>query len=91
MITPEWFWNYKMIVLAVIILMLPSLMLVKSPKRVCGDHYYSLQGYNKKNTYIACQGPMQSTTDEFWRMVWEQCVNTIVMLTNLNEDGKVMM
>jgi len=71
--------------------MLPSLMLVKSPKRGFGNHYYSLQGYNEKNAYIACQGPMETTVADFWRMVWEQCVNTVVMITNLTEQGKVKM
>ena len=46
----------------------------------------SLQGYNKINAYIACQGPIESTITEFWRMVWEQHVSTIV---NLGETGKV--
>ena len=48
-----------------------------------------MQGYKEKNAYIACQGPMESTVSDFWRMVWEKCVNTIVMITNLNEEGKV--
>ena len=69
--------------------MLPSLTLVKSYRVHCRLSINFLQGYNEKNAYIACQGPMASTAPDFWRMVWEKCVNTIVMITNLNEEGKV--
>ena len=34
---------------------------------------------------------MESTVADFWRMIWEQCINTVVMLTNLSEEGKVKM
>ena len=71
--------------------MLLSLMLVKSYgiATLWINPYHFLQGYNEKNAYIACQGPMKPTVADFWRMVWEKCVNTIVMITNLNEEGKV--
>ena len=48
-----------------------------------------LQGYRHVREYIAAQGPLDQTVDDFWRMVWEQNSDTIVMLTNLVELGKV--
>lgn len=35
------------------------------------------------------QGPLQNTIDDFWRMVWEHRVSAIVMLCQLEENGKV--
>ena len=34
---------------------------------------------------------METTTEDFWCMVWEQDVTTVVMLANLEENGKVSM
>ena len=40
-------------------------------------------------TYIASQGPLPNTTGDFWRMVWEQQVEVITMVTRDVEDNKV--
>lgn len=40
------------------------------------------------NRYIATQGPLQSTTEDFWQMVLEQGSTLIVMLTTVIERGR---
>ena len=46
------------------------------------------QGYNHTQEFIASQGPVPGTVIDFWRMVWEYDIPTIVMVTNLFEKMK---
>ncbi|XP_055887198.1 receptor-type tyrosine-protein phosphatase alpha-like isoform X1 [Biomphalaria glabrata] len=48
-----------------------------------------IRGFNNEVTFIASQGPNEATLKDFIRMLWEQHVDKVVMLTNLIEEGKV--
>ncbi|CAI8029227.1 Receptor-type tyrosine-protein phosphatase delta [Geodia barretti] len=48
-----------------------------------------IDGYRKKKQYIAAQGPLKETVEDFWRMVCQYKVEAIVMLTRCVEMGKV--
>ncbi|XP_018400416.1 PREDICTED: receptor-type tyrosine-protein phosphatase beta isoform X1 [Cyphomyrmex costatus] len=47
-----------------------------------------IRGYTGEDEYIACQGPKEETTYDFWRMINQYNVNIIIMLTQLVEKGK---
>ncbi|XP_069095818.1 receptor-type tyrosine-protein phosphatase epsilon isoform X1 [Pleurodeles waltl] len=44
-----------------------------------------IDGYRQKDYFIATQGPLPHTVEDFWRMAWEWKSHTIVMLTELQE------
>ncbi|XP_060606228.1 multiple epidermal growth factor-like domains protein 10, partial [Ruditapes philippinarum] len=48
-----------------------------------------IRGHLKENAYIAAQGPIDFTLDDFWRMIWEKDIQTVVMVTNLVELAKM--
>ncbi|KFD70875.1 hypothetical protein M514_01174 [Trichuris suis] len=47
-----------------------------------------IDGYRQRKMYVATQGPMSNTRDDFWRMLWEHNCTIIVMLTKLRELGR---
>ena len=49
-----------------------------------------VDGTDRAKAYIATQGPMPASFGKFWRMVWEQQTQVIVMMTNLVEGGQVL-
>ena len=48
-----------------------------------------IDGYRYRNAYIATQGPLNETVEDFWRMLWEHNSTIIVMLTKQREMGRV--
>ena len=48
-----------------------------------------VQGYRFRKAYIATQGPMVETTEDFWRMLWEHNCSIVVMMTKVKEMGVV--
>ncbi|KAM8907881.1 receptor-type tyrosine-protein phosphatase beta isoform 2-T2 [Spinachia spinachia] len=46
-------------------------------------------GNNYRREYIATQGPLPGTKDDFWRLAWEHGVHTVVMVTQCVEKGRV--
>ncbi|XP_033737519.1 receptor-type tyrosine-protein phosphatase S-like isoform X10 [Pecten maximus] len=47
-----------------------------------------IDGYKYCQAYVATQGPLSETTEDFWRMLWEHNSTIIVMLTKLREMGR---
>lgn len=69
-----------------------STRVILQPMRgVEGSDYINasfVDGYRYRNAYIATQGPLAETTEDFWRMLWEHNSTIVVMLTKLQEMGQ---
>ncbi|XP_024084878.1 tyrosine-protein phosphatase Lar isoform X3 [Cimex lectularius] len=74
------------------ILPLESTRVCLQPVRgVEGSDYINasiIDGYRQRCAYIATQGPLQETTEDLWRMLWEHNSTIVVMLTKLKEMGR---
>lgn len=57
----------------------------------CSDYINAsyIPGNSFRREYIATQGPLPGTKDDFWKMAWEQNVHNIVMVTQCVEKGRV--
>ncbi|XP_034839179.1 tyrosine-protein phosphatase non-receptor type 11-like isoform X2 [Maniola hyperantus] len=53
--------------------------------KINGNHCRYLM---KEKLYIATQGCLTNTRDDFWRMLWQEDVRVIAMITNEVEKGK---
>lgn len=47
-----------------------------------------ISGPNHKDLFIACQAPLQSTTERFWNLIFNKKIKIIIMLANLCEEGR---
>ncbi|XP_044741511.1 tyrosine-protein phosphatase 69D [Chrysoperla carnea] len=58
---------------------------------IAGSDYINANvvlGYKERKKFICAQGPMDNTVCDYWRMIWEQRLELIMMLTNLEEYSK---
>lgn len=49
--------------------------------------FYSLKGLYSDRQYIASQGPLKETSEDFWEMVLQYNVLKVVMLTKTEEKN----
>ncbi|XP_064386538.1 sushi, von Willebrand factor type A, EGF and pentraxin domain-containing protein 1-like isoform X2 [Halichondria panicea] len=64
---------------------------LKPVKDIIGSDYINasyVYGYMANTKYIATQGPLPDTLEDFWKMIFENKLQTIVMLTRCFEDRK---
>lgn len=49
-------------------------------------HANFVDGFEDKNKYICCQGPMENTAGDMWKLIWEKDIRIIVSLTKMNSE-----
>ena len=43
-----------------------------------------IEGYDNSESFVITQDPLEITITDFWRMISEQCISTIVMLSDVS-------
>lgn len=51
-------------------------------------HANFVDGFEDKRKYICCQGPMEHTAGDMWKLIWENDVHIIVSLTEIDSDDE---
>ncbi|XP_063419769.1 receptor-type tyrosine-protein phosphatase kappa-like [Mytilus trossulus] len=65
-------------------------ILALQPGKAASDYINAsfINGYGQVKKYIAAQGPLEPTINDFWRMILQYDCGKIIMLTNVFELGK---
>ncbi|XP_044260238.1 uncharacterized protein LOC123008485 isoform X2 [Tribolium madens] len=68
-------------------------VVLKPMKWIGSEDYINasyIDGYSRQKVYIAAQGPKFNTVQDFWRMIWQNNIETIIMATDLFENNERM-
>uniref|UniRef100_A0A8R1HSX7 protein-tyrosine-phosphatase n=1 Tax=Caenorhabditis japonica TaxID=281687 RepID=A0A8R1HSX7_CAEJA len=64
---------------------------LSNPNNIEGGDYINanfVPGFSSRHEFIAAQGPLPTTRDQFWQMTWEQQCPAIIALTKCVEKGR---
>ncbi|KAL5486432.1 hypothetical protein EMCRGX_G018904 [Ephydatia muelleri] len=73
-----------LVVMAIVVASLVAVMYLHLAKKCVAS-----AKLEQRHKYIMIQEPVTPSVRDFWKLVWQQKVNTIVMLTQCNEGGKL--